>query len=225
MNDNILKRALILTSEEMLLNEFADVEKLEFLASDTFLKRINKLSKKYDKITFKLTYTRVRKVVCVFVAILLIMLSSLSVSAVRDAISEFFVRHFSNHDVVEYNEDETIKIGYPDTIEEVYEIQNVPEGYELIDCSETETRVDTIYLSNNGQIVLQQVVKVQYQSYINNEGTSVTNKTINNVDYIVYENEHDITLVWDNGKYIFTITSDLKFDKLIEICENLKIKK
>ena len=71
MNDNILKRALILTSEEMLLNEFADVEKLEFLASDTFLKRINKLSKKYDKITFKLTYTRVRKVVCVFVAILL----------------------------------------------------------------------------------------------------------------------------------------------------------
>ena len=121
MNEKILKQALIETSNDMIFDEYSDCENVDFTPSNTFKKKVDKLCKSYDKITFKLTYTRVRKTVCVFVAILIILLSSLTVGAVRNAIANFFVNHFSNHAVVTYKEPTTKANQYPKTIEKVYE--------------------------------------------------------------------------------------------------------
>lgn len=227
MNENILKQALIETSDEMILNEYSDCENAEFTPSESFNKKAKRLCKGYDKITFKLTYTRVRKVVCVFVAILILMLSSLSVGAVRDALANFFIKHFSNHAVVTYNEPTTKTNQYPKTIEKVYEISSIPDGYSLMDYSLTKTSADTYYLSDNGQIFLQQVVKEEYKYSIDNENSSITHETINGKEYIIQKSKinNDITIIWDSGEYIFSITSDLDKDSIIKICENLKIKK
>ena len=225
MNNNTFKQALILTSEKMLLDEFKDAEKAMFNPSDNFIKKINKLSKRYDKFTFKLTYTRARKIVCIFIAILLIMLSSLSVSAVRDAVSEFFIRHFSNHDVVEYRENITVKIDYPDTIKEVYEISSIPDDYELLDFSQTDVEIITMYLSNSGQIILKQTVKDHYKEYINNEYKQTDNREVNGINYSIYQYHADNLIIWDNGKYIFSLFSSLNIEESIDLCKNIKIKK
>ena len=224
MIDNILKEALLLTNEEMILSEFADNDNKELSLSDNFTRKINKLCKKYDKITFKLTYTRARKAICVFIAILLIMLSSLSVGAVREAISDFFIKHFSNHDVVKYQGNGLVETEYPDVIEEVYEISIVPEGYELIDCSVMETSVDTLYLSNDGQIALSQIVKSHHKDYIDNKYISIDYEYINNLKYAIYKYELYNIIIWDNGKYIFTLTSSLSVDTMLDLCKNLKNK-
>lgn len=225
MNNSILKQALIMTADEMVLSEFLDVENIEISFSDSFEKKLKKLCAGYDKISFKLTRTRARKVVLILVAIIVMMLASLSVGAVRDALSNFFFTHFSNHDVVEYKESEKADKEYPKTIEKIYEIESVPQGYELIDYSATETSVETIYLSNGGQIVLEQVVKQEYQIHIDNENTTKSRETINGIEYIIYQNEYDTIFVWDDGEYIFTITSNLSKNKIINMCENLKVKK
>ena len=225
MNNNTFKQALILTSEKMLLDEFKDAEKAMFNPSDNFIKKINKLSKRYDKFTFKLTYTRARKILCIFIAILLIMLSSLSVSAVRDAVSEFFIRHFSNHDVVEYRENITVKIDYPDTIKEVYEISSIPDDYELLDFSQTDVEIITMYLSNSGQIILKQTVKDHYKEYINNEYKQTDNREVNGINYSIYQYHADNLIIWDNGKYIFSLFSSLNIEESIDLCKNIKIKK
>ena len=225
MNNNTFKQALILTSEKMLLDEFKDAEKAMFNPSDNFIKKINKLSKRYDKFTFKLTYTRARKIVCIFIAILLIMLSSLSVGAVRDAVSEFFIRHFSNHDVVEYRENITVKIDYPDTIKEVYEISSIPDDYELLDFSQTDVEIITMYLSNSGQIILKQTVKDHYKEYINNEYKQTDNREVNGINYSIYQYHADNLIIWDNGKYIFSLFSSLNIEESIDLCKNIKIKK
>lgn len=226
MNENILKQALIETSDEMILNEYSDCENVTFKPTETFNKKAKRLCNSYDKMTFKLTYTRARKAVCVFVAILILMLSSLSVGAVRDALANFSIKHFSNHAIVTYNEPTTKTNQYPKTIEKVYEIDSIPEGYSLIDCAVTDISADTIYLSNNGQIFLQQVVKDKYDTRIDNENSSISHETINGKEYIIQKNKisKDFTLIWDNGEYIFSITSNLDKDSIIKICESLKIK-
>lgn len=227
MNENILKKALIETADEMIFSEYSGLENTEFNPNEKFNKKIKKLCENSDKFTFKLTYTRFRKTVCLFVAILVLMLSSLSVGAVRDALASFFIKHFSNHAVVTYNEPTTKPNQYPKTIEKVYEIDSIPNGYSLIDCSVTDISVVTIYLSENGQIFLQQIVKDEYNANVDNENSIITNETINGKQYIVQKSQlnKDITFIWDNGEYIFSITSNLEKADIIDICENLKIKK
>ncbi len=227
MNENILKQALLETADDMILKQYSDCENIDFIPTNSFKKKIDKLCKNYDKVSFKLTYTRARKAIVIFVAVLVIMLSSLTVGAVRDAIANFFVTHFSNHADVTYKEPSTKSNQYPKTIEKVYELKTVPKGFSLADCSITDASADTIYFSDDGQIVLQQVVKEKFNESIDNENSIITYETINGQDYIVQTSKisKDISFIWDNGEYVFSLTASLDKDSIIDICENLRIKK
>ena len=224
MNENILKQALIETSDEMLLNEYSDCENVTFTPTETFNKKAKRLCNSYDKMTFKLTYTRVRKAVCVFVAILILMLSSLSVGAVRDAIANFFIKHFSNHAVVTYNEPTTKSNQYPKTIEKVYKV-DTSLGFELSDFDNADNVVYSFYAKDEYAIILKQYTKEAYSENIDNEQTKITYETINGQDYIIRKIQTQYDIIWDNGEYIFSITSNLDKDSIIKICESLKIKK
>ena len=224
MNESVLKQALTQTADEMIFNEFFDCENVSFTPSNTFNKKIDKLCKSYDKITFKLTYTRLRKTVCVFVAVLIILLSSLTVGAVRNAIANFFVEHFSNHAVVTYNEPTAKAEQYPETVEKVYELDG-SYGFELVDFDKAANIVYSFYTKDEYAIVLKQYTKKSYSENIDNEQSKIDYETINGREYIVKKIESQYDIIFDNGEYIFSITSNLDKDNIIDIFESLKIKK
>lgn len=224
MNENILKKALIETADEMIFSEYSGLENTEFNPNEKFNKKIKKLCENYDKFTFKLTYTRFRKTVCVFAAILVLMLSSLSVGAVRDALASFFIKHFSNHAVVTYNEPTTKPNQYPKTIEKVYEI-DLSSEFKLSDFDNADNVVYSFYAKGEYVVILKQYTKNSYSENVDNEQSEITCETINGQDYIIRKIQTQYDIIWDNGEYIFSITSNLEKADIIDICENLKIKK
>lgn len=224
MNENLLKQALIETSYDMIFDEYSDCESVDFTPSNTFKKKLDKLCKSYDKITFKLTYTRVRKTVCVFVAILIILLSSLTVGAVRDAIANFFVEHFSNHAVVTYKEPTTKANQYPKTIEKVYELDD-SYGFELVNFDNSANFVYSFYTKDDYAVILYQYTKKSYFENIDNEQSQINYETINGKEYIVKTIKSQYDIIWDSGEYVFSIISNLDKDSIIDMFESLKIKK
>ena len=82
-----------------------------------------------------------------------------------------------------------------------------------------------MYLSNSGQIILKQTVKDHYKEYINNEYKQTDNREVNGINYSIYQYHADNLIIWDNGKYIFSLFSSLNIEESIDLCKNIKIKK
>lgn len=105
----------------------------EVIPSPRYQKRMERLIKRQNQSYWKYVNT-VRKRVAVFaVAIALAFALSMSVSAVREPIVEFFVNVYERFVEFFYDEDDIARA--PDTIETVYTLGYVPEGYE-IECFE-----------------------------------------------------------------------------------------
>ena len=43
-------------------------------------------------------------------------------------------------------------------------------------------------------------------------------------EFMIYTNDDFISILWDNGKYIFEICSNLDKRSVLELCESTKIK-
>lgn len=225
--DDILKTAINEYVEEKLESDVYRDD--EFITSDKFEKRISKLLKSEDSLYHKATLTTVRKVICVLIAILVLLLSTLSVGAVRDFIADFFIDHFSVYDTVLPKEGEVNN--YPTTLETVYELGYIPKGYSLVDKSEIDNSISFIYLNENGNdIVFSQDTYEAYRSNIDNEHTTKHSEIVDGQEYFVNVLEDEdlkkpyITIIWDNGEYIFTLSGSMTKKEMLKMCRMLKEK-
>ena len=100
LNNEKLKQALGIVAEE----EFKNLsDELPFTPSQEFEKKMEKLIKRAKKPYYKYTSTGMRRAICVIAAILVLMLSTLSVNAVRDTVDELFIRVFSSQKLKDTN--------------------------------------------------------------------------------------------------------------------------
>ncbi len=225
MDESLLEQALLETMDEMLFGEEFDIQLPPFVPSEKFQKKILKLQNNYNKPGFKLFHSRSKRAVIVLVAILILLLSTLSVGAVREAISKFFVTHFSNHAVVDFDENYDTSKTCPETIETVYGI-DVPEGFEPLDSSITDNDVTFIYLRDDyAQIAFVQSLKKDYKMYTDNEHSTQSHETIDGQEYLINKDEinQSYAFIWDNGEYVFHLrTSNLSKEETLKICQSLK---
>lgn len=117
--------------------------------------------------------------------------------------------------------------GAPTTIEEVYYIPELPEGYEYSENVITDVRIYTIYLNKNGDFVsLDQFVKSEVDThYDNNALIGVMVGEYNGVYINSIGNEKRISnLLWDNGDYIMHLEGMLSKEEIIALAESVKIK-
>lgn len=61
-------------------------------------------------------------------------------------------------------------------------------------------------------------------NYDNEQSTFESYTDENGQEYLVHNTDHDHTFIWDNGKYIFEICSNLYKRSVLELCESTKIK-
>lgn len=223
MNEKALKQAFLETVDERI---FSNLNlSFDYEPSKSLDKKMNKLCKKYNHISFKLTYTSTRKVICIFVAILILMLSSLSVGAVRDIIKNFFVEHFSTHATFQYKNNSNNK-DYPKTIETYYQI-DPQSGFKLVEESKTKLSAIAFYEKNGKDIFMSQWVKDEFDVDMDNEHTEYRVEFINNQKYFVFTSDDgkQSGYIWDDGAYVFNIYGDLNKKELLDLCKTLKVKK
>ena len=229
MKNNILTDTLLYDALEIYNNEWVTSEefsKEKFETSEKFNKKMQKMIKSRSNIYYKATLTGLRRAICVIAAILTLMLSTLSVGAVREAIGDFFVKVFSTHDDISYNEQIDKPKSYHETIEKIYELGYVPDGYELVDYSADTNNVSYMYFLDDKAIMFMQSTKSAYTVNVDNENSVKSIETYDNQEYMIYSstNSPDIVLIWDNGEYIFSLTGNLNKSEAIELCKSLKIK-
>ena len=223
MNEKALKQAFLETADERIFSKLN--LSFDYEPSKSFDKKMKKLCKKYNHISFKLTYTSARKVICILAAILILMLSSLSVGAVRDIIKNFFVEHFSTHATFQYKYNSNNK-DYPKTIETYYQI-DPKSGFKLVEESKTKLSAIAFYEKNNKDIFVSQWVKDEFDVDMDNEHTEYRVEFINNQKYFVFSSDDgkQSGYIWDDGSYIFNIYGDLNKKELLDLCKTLKVKK
>lgn len=111
----------------------------------------------------------------------------------------------------------------PSTIEKVYTLSVVPEGYEMYEISTISTNNSIVYRnSTTGQTLLfEQTVKSEFNSHINTEGYFLQETTINGYNAVCVEYNRgagfDSLIIWDSKDYILTLDGNFDKNELINL--------
>lgn len=182
-----------------------------------------KLIKRQRRPYFKLISTAGRRAACIIVAFIVMFASALSVKAIREAFFDFITSIFSDHNVVT-TESGTDK-GYPTNIEEEYYISELPDGFEEMDKGKTDNSIDISYFRNDEYVFFTQYTKTAYEQTYDNERSEFNEyMDSDGKQYMVITNKSGITYIWDNGRYIFEVTSNLDKEYVLKLCKSTKLK-
>ena len=224
MTEQRFEKALSTAAEAYMINRLTNgsISTEQFVTSKSFEKRINKLIKSEHNLYYKFTLTRARRLLCAAIIIILLLASMLSVGAVREMIANFFVEHFSDHNTVSSN---TISKIHPKKIEKLYELSNIPEGFTLFDESVDATNASYLYLNNKNSILFEQNTKNSFSINVDDH-LKYNSVIINNQEYLVYKynNQNGCVIIWDNGEYIFTISTTLSSKTSLNLCNSIVLK-
>ena len=156
--------------------------------------------------------------------IVTMLLASLAVTAVafRKELKSFFVEVFDSFTwLTSVPEEEA-----PETIEKVYTISTVPDGFVLIDESCNEKIAQTLWFRDSDMLCLEQaVIGGSVGADMENAEQSIT-KVGEFEAFKTYKNNL-YSLTWSDGEYVFCIVcaDTVPFDKILEMAEGLTVKK
>ena len=101
--DNVISNETLIKALEIYENKMlSSVDEREFETSEKFEKKMRTLLRAQTSVYRRVTLTKTRKVITAFAAALIILVSALSVGAIRETILSFFVER-GDVRVIEYN--------------------------------------------------------------------------------------------------------------------------
>lgn len=219
MGDNNLKLALT----ELMYKEadelMVEYESYEF--SPEFEEKMEKLIKRRRKPYFRMINTVGKRVACIAACAFIVSSASLmSVDAVREAVFGFIMNIFEDHSDISFEDDGK----HPDTIQDIYEIGYDMSDYEISFEVNNDKMRSVEYMDNKGNsIVFEQYVEDAFNLRINTEDATVSHIDLNGYDAMYYyDNNSFNNLIWDNGQYIFYISSNLTKEKTISVAESVQ---
>ena len=141
------------------------------------------------------------------------------------------MKHFGTHDVVEVdntidNIDVNSSYYTKIIIEEEYEI-DVPDGFELEEYHSDDNLINCCYSNGEDYIRFEQYPAGTYSANYDNEHHIHYNYTDDEgQEYLVYESTKstNLTFIWNDGQYVFEISSNLDKEDIVDLCKSTKIK-
>lgn len=157
--------------------------------------------------------------VCAAVSIIVFTGSIVTVSAFCEPLHDFIVNIFTDNSKVTVSD-----IGNaPTEITELYEIGNLPEGFDLIFQVSERQLASTSYRNNTNYIYFGQYVKEIYKDIDFDNSEFYIDES--NQEYLISElKEGGLCIIWDNGDYVLHINSDLPKEEILEICKSVRAK-
>lgn len=115
--------------------------------------------------------------------------------------------------------------GCPQTIQCVYELTELPDGFELLEHSKSAVNVYTAYknIATEQTIVLRQCVKSEFGAHYNTEPFELEEIMINEHVGVGLEGKDDYSLAWDNGDYILEVSANLTKKITLDLAKSTKV--
>ena len=221
-----LKKLVPLYCDELNSLDLSSYSYYEF--SKDYLNKKEKLIKNQSRIYYPLIKTTGRRIASAIIAAAIMGTTTVAAYApARNAVRNFFLQIFNDHTVVSVQHDSKDIGDHKSKIEKQYSI-TVPEGF-VLDESEsvsTDNYIELCYYSDDKKksIYFDQYTADSYSSYYDNErGHFKTSSDKFGNEFMIYINDDFISILWDNGKYIFEICSNLDKRSVLELCESTKI--
>ena len=117
----------------------------------------------------------------------------------------------------------------PKTIENVYYLSELPEGYVFYEIDSSDLSVYTAYVNTdtNSYLTFKQSVKDSYKRNFNTENREFEELDINGLFALYLDDSNSESfygsIVWDNIDYIFQVTGDFAKDELIDLVKSAKL--
>lgn len=214
-----LKVAFESTLTERIINSVPDMP--DHIFSERFEKKMKYIIR--HKSTGKvIRIPRGKFIKYIVVAILCAAITACSIEPLREFFKKFFIEIFDTHTLVQSND----YADTPESITEIYEITNIPQGFELTyktQISDISFYVTTEYRKMNEYVTFTQYVKSEYTVNVNTENYPMEYISINNSDgYIIEFDNNECYITWDNGDYVFSICGNITKEQLIEISSSVQ---
>ena len=172
----------------------------------------------------KIHLIRRRIILAIIIAALI---GTITVAAYEPA-RKFFLSIFSGHTEVTPAENGSEIDKHKTAIEKKYSI-TVPAGYVLEKESsvETDEMIIQVYYLNSDRtkpIVFKQLTRELYNVSVDNEDTELVSKFDKNGRELLIHNYNDlsISIIWDDGEYIFELSGEMSESELMEIYYTVK---
>lgn len=221
LSDKMLKEAVSLYQDNVQKTEVYSDQVFE--TSQAFEKKMQKLIKCEDNLFYKMTLTSTRKAICVAAIIIMLLLSTLSVGAVRRAVASFFTDIFDGYNVITTD---TNSVGdYPETIKKSYIPTALPSDYELVEKVLTDKTTYYCYDNGDNTIIFEQFTMERFFLYVDNKDSSFNKRVYKGQEYYTqnYKGESH-SIMWNDSEYVFVLISHLSENDLLKISTSLKSK-
>ena len=193
----------------------------EVIPSTRYRKRMERLIKRQKQLYWKCVNTVGKRVAVFAVAIALIFALSMSVYAVREPVVEFFVNVYEKFVEFFYDEDDIAKA--PDTIETVYSLGYVPEGYELENYEIGKYSTKFVFKNHNGdKISFSQNLMISL-SCLDNENSNFEVLLINGKQVAYTQKANIMSYMWNANGYTFSLylPREILQEDIVEIITNI----
>lgn len=181
--------------------EIPNEDEIEWAFSDKFLRKMDKLIKKNNRVRLSTRRTVTKGLIAAIITVIVVFAGLMSVAAIRKPIVEFVKKVFPQFNEITLGEGYSMTV---DTIETEYTLTNLPEGYELDTYQKDDYSVFAVWKNDAGeQIVFMQNV-LDSNLTIDNENT-YRELEINGLKTYWTEDEYGASIRWSDGYYWFTV--------------------
>ena len=187
--------------------------------SKEFEEKIHSINKRRKTFYYRATKTTPRKIAIVFVAAIIIL--TMSISAIRKPILNFFTSIYESFITIFVEADEELEL--PTSIEQIYKPTYLPEEYIEISSENYEFEAISMWMKNASAIILSQnTISEETKISIDNKETDYQTTTISGNSVYYYIKDGYYYLIWSNN-YIFSLTapSDIPFDEIKKIISSI----
>lgn len=224
LTDDFLKQVAYRVNE-LILEKFDAEEHItfdEYEPSEKFQKAIEEIFEKRRK---RRSIRTVRTVVVIAAILAMLFACALSVSAVRQAISNFLFSFKADHAVVYVNNrDEAGDDNALQSLTEIetyYEPSYIPDGFEETMRGKEDAQL-YIYYSYEDSFILYRQEIAPDSSIVDIETALSSEMYVNNTVIYYSITDSETIIVWYDQQYVYKITSNLEMETIIEISESLK---
>ncbi len=217
MIDNTLRSLLI----DAALAEAEESEGKEYSPTDRFKLALNKAlkSRGFDPFYTFFAIKR-RRALAIIAAVAAALALTMSVTAIRERVVNFFVEMFDTYAVI--TTDKTVD--YPKTIEERYAPSYIPDGFTEKSIIVKSRHIDvTMSNENDDEIYISQFVQ-GVETFIDAERRVESINVFKENDGVYWESVGLRSIYFEYNKYFFTIETryDISEEELIKIAKSLE---
>lgn len=169
--------------------------------SERFERRMDRLVKSESRATWRFVNTNPKRLVIIALAILMALFAvACAVPEIRESIAGFFVRMFSDHAEIEITD--TIR----ERIDDIYELDPVPDGFSLSRKKTTEINVYLEYMDYNGNVIfLEQEATHESSISIDSVSGTYCERNINGKSVLIQFSDSYAQAIWEEEGYLFQL--------------------